>query len=78
MRLAVRQEVHARAIEPARYIEALKEQRPDLTITVVLPELVVKRAWHRLLHNKVAPRLRRALREQKGVVVATVPFHLPG
>jgi len=62
----------------ARYIEALKEQRPDLTITVVLPELVVKRAWHRLLHNQVAPRLRRALREQKGVVVATVPFHLPG
>ncbi|MGI8921747.1 MAG: APC family permease [Solirubrobacteraceae bacterium] len=62
----------------AHYIEALQAQRPNLTITVLLPELVVKRAWHRLLHNQIAPRLRRSLRQQRGVVVATVPFHLPG
>jgi amino acid transporter len=61
----------------ARYIALLHGQRRDLTITVVLPELVVARAWHRLLHNGVAPRLRRALRSLPGVVVTTVPFHLP-
>ena len=40
-------------------------------------ELVVRRAWHRLLHANVAARLRRALRPLRGVVVTSVPFHLP-
>jgi amino acid transporter len=61
----------------ARYLRLLHDQAPDFTITVVLPELVVRRAWHRLLHNGVAPRLRRALRRLPGIVVTTVPFHLP-
>jgi amino acid transporter len=62
----------------ARYLRLLHDQAPDFTITVVLPELIVRRAWHRLLHNGVAPRLRRALRRLPGIVVTTVPFHLPG
>jgi hypothetical protein len=62
----------------ARYLRLLHAQAPDFTVTVVLPELVVARAWHRLLHNGVAPRLRRALRHLPGIVVTTVPFHLPG
>ncbi len=61
----------------ARYLRLLHDQAPDFTITVVLPELVVRRLWHRLLHNGVAPRLRRALRRLPGIVVTTVPFHLP-
>jgi amino acid transporter len=61
----------------ARYLRLLHDQAPDFTITVVLPELVVRRAWHRLLHNGIAPRLRRALRQLPGIVVTTVPFHLP-
>ncbi len=61
----------------ARYLWLLHDQAPDFTITVVLPELVVRRAWHRLLHNGIAPRLRRALRQLPGIVVTTVPFHLP-
>jgi hypothetical protein len=60
-----------------RYVEALHSQRPDLTLTVLLPELIVKRAWHRILHNGVAVRLRRSLRRHASIVVATVPFHLP-
>ncbi|MGH2854211.1 MAG: APC family permease [Solirubrobacteraceae bacterium] len=62
----------------ARYLWLLHDQAPDFTVTVVLPELVVRRGWHRLLHNGVAPRLRRALRQLPGIVVTTVPFHLPG
>ncbi len=61
-----------------RYLWLLHDEVPDFTITVVLPELVVHRGWHRLLHNGVAPRLRRALRQLPGIVVTTVPFHLPG
>jgi K+ potassium transporter len=60
----------------ARYIEALHGQRPELTLTVVLPELIVKHAWHQPLHNHTSRRLRRALRDQPGVVTTTVPLHL--
>jgi len=58
------------------YIESLHRQRPDLTITVIVPEIVVRRWWHRLLHNQIAPRLRRALRPLPKIVITTVPFHV--
>lgn len=61
----------------ACYIDALRTQRADLTVTVVLPELIVKHRWHQPLHNGTARRLRRALRRQPGVVITTVPLHLP-
>jgi hypothetical protein len=61
----------------ACYINALRTQRADLTVTVVLSELIVKHRWHRPLHNGTARRLRRALRRQPGVVITTVPLHLP-
>lgn len=58
------------------YIEALREQRSDLTITVILPEVVPRRWWHRVLHDRMAFRLRHALRERPKIVVTTVPFHV--
>lgn len=60
----------------ACYIDALRAQRSELTLTVVLPELIVKHRWHRPLHNGTARRLRRALRRQPGVVITTIPLHL--
>ena len=60
------------------YIESLHRQDPELTLTVILPELVVRHPWQRILHNGTAPRLRRALRPLPKIVVTTVPFHLPG
>jgi amino acid transporter len=59
------------------YIESRHHQRPDLTLTVILPEIVVRHWWQRVLHNRIAPRLRRALRPIPKIVVTTVPFHLP-
>jgi hypothetical protein len=59
------------------HIEALHLRRPDLTLTVILPELVVRHWWHRPLHNQLAPRLRRALKPLPKIVITTVPFHLP-
>ncbi|MBR8740356.1 APC family permease [Nocardiopsis sp. MG754419] len=58
------------------YIEALHEQRPGLTITVILPEVVPARLWHRLLHDRMAFRLRHALHERPKIVVTTVSFHV--
>lgn len=59
------------------YVRELHEQRPDLTITVVLPQVVAKRRWQQLLHSNVASRLGRALRHLPGIVITSVPFHLP-
>ncbi|MGP3637769.1 APC family permease [Streptomyces sp. 24-1644] len=59
------------------YIEALHRQRPDLTITVILPEIVTQHLRHRLLHSKDATRLRHALRPLPKIVITSVPFHVP-
>jgi hypothetical protein len=45
-------------------------------ITVLLPEFITHKWWHRLLHNQSAFRIRALLLNQKDVVVSTVPFHL--
>jgi Amino acid permease len=69
---------HRAIVAPlVNYIWSLHRLRPDLTLTVILPELVVRHWWHRILHNRTAARLRRALRPLPKVVVTTVPFHLP-
>ena len=59
------------------YIEALHAKRPDLTVTVVVPELTVRHWWQRSLHEHTARRIRRALEPLPGVVVTSVRFHLP-
>ncbi|MET4925436.1 APC family permease [Streptomyces sp. PSRA5] len=58
------------------YIEALHHQRPDLTLTVILPEIVVCQRRYRALHSRTAGRLRQALRPLRKIVVTTVPFHV--
>jgi amino acid transporter len=58
------------------YIEALHAQRPHVTITVVVPELVVRHRWQRGLHEDTARRLRRALEPLSKVVVTSIPFHV--
>ncbi|MEV6139105.1 hypothetical protein AB0L63_24185 [Nocardia sp. NPDC051990] len=60
------------------YLEALHRQRRDLTLTVILPEIVVCHWWYGILHNRVAPRLRRALRHLPKIVITTIPFHVAG
>jgi amino acid transporter len=61
----------------AHYLKALRAERPDVTLTVVVPEIIVKRHWQELLHSHTGDRLRRAVRHQPGIVVTTVPVHLP-
>jgi amino acid transporter len=58
------------------YIEVLRRRRPGLTVTVILPEVVVRHPWQRVLHGRTASGLRRALRPLRKVVVTTVPVHL--
>jgi hypothetical protein len=58
------------------YLEALHSQRPEIVLTVVVPEIVVRHRWHEILHSHVAERLRRALRPLPGFVVTSLPIHL--
>jgi amino acid transporter len=61
----------------ANYIAALHRQRPDVTLTLIVPEIVVAKAWQRILHSRIAARLRSALSVYDGIIITTVPFHLP-
>ena len=58
------------------YIWTLHRQRPDLTLTVTVPQIVDRHWWHRLLLERIASRLRHALQALPGVIVTSVPFHL--
>ena len=58
------------------YIDALKDVRPDDTLTVILPEFVPSHWWEHLLHNQTALRLKAALLFHPGIVVANVPYHM--
>jgi amino acid transporter len=60
----------------ANYIEALHRQRPDVTLTVIVPELITARRWESILHGRIAERLRRILIRHEAIVVTSIPFHL--
>ncbi|GAC1447036.1 MAG: hypothetical protein PVSMB4_01100 [Ktedonobacterales bacterium] len=59
------------------YIDAIRAERPEATVTVVLPEFIPAHWWERPLHNQTALRLKWALLFRQGVVVTDVPYHLP-
>lgn len=58
------------------YIDALRDENPGATVSVVLPEFVTAHWWERLLHNQTALRLKLALYSRPGVVVTNIPYHL--
>ena len=66
-----------RAVVPPTiaYIEALHAQRPELTLTVIVPELAIRHWWQRLLYGDTAARLRQSLAHLPRVIVTSVPFH---
>ena len=43
---------------------------------MIVPEVVLRRRWHRPLHSRAEQRLRAALRALPGVVVTSVPVHI--
>ncbi len=59
------------------YIESAEyERRPGDVITIVLPQFMVHRWWHRLLHNHTRTTVERRLLHHKHIVVAVMPFQL--
>jgi hypothetical protein len=58
------------------YVESLRMVMPGELVTVVVPEIVPKRWWEHLLHNKTAFYIRTAFLFKPNVVVTSVPFLL--
>src|ERR1700681_3036169 len=60
------------------YILAMKGTHPDRQIAVLIPELIARRWYHHLLHNKRAAMLKALLlvRGDEDIVVINVPWYL--
>jgi hypothetical protein len=58
------------------YIDSYHRQRPDVMLTVLLPEFVPAHWWEHILHNQSALRLKAALFFRRKTVVTSVPYHL--
>jgi hypothetical protein len=59
-----------------RYIRPFRPDGIHRTVTVVVPEFVVPRRRHQVLHGQTALIVKRHLLFERGVVVVSVPYHL--
>lgn len=64
-------------IQPVvKYLEEAKKERPDHVVTVVLPEFVPKKWWHKALHNQSGIFLKIALMTRRDIVFTNVRYFL--
>jgi amino acid transporter len=61
-----------------RYVRQFRPDGIDTVVTVVIPEFVVEKGRHQLLHGQTALLVKRHLLFETGVAVASVPYHLKG
>jgi amino acid transporter len=59
-----------------QYVKQLRRESPRDIVTVFIPEYVLGHWWEQILHNQSALRLKTRLLQQRGVVVASVPYQL--
>ena len=63
-------------ISLTHYVRQFKPDGVDRVVTVIIPEFVVQKTRHQLLHGQTALIVKRHLLFEKGVAVASVPYHL--
>lgn len=59
-----------------RYVKRFAPDGVDRVVTVVIPEFIVSKRRHQLLHGQTALIVKRRLLFERGVVVVSVPYHL--
>src|SRR6202046_1236357 len=59
-----------------QYVKQMRRESPRDIVTVFIPEYVLGHWWEQVLHNQSALRLKARLLQQRGVVVASVPYQL--
>jgi hypothetical protein len=60
----------------ALYLKQFNPNGRDRVVTIIMPESVVGKARHQVLHNQTALIVKRRLLFEDGVVVASVPYHV--
>jgi amino acid transporter len=58
------------------YLEEVKKERPNYIVTVVMPEFVAAKWWHRFLHNRSSLMLKMMLMFRRDIVFTNVRFFL--
>ena len=58
------------------WVREVLDEHPRTFVTIVIPELVVRKRWHRLLHNQTALTLKGTFLFEPSVVVSAVPYRL--
>ena len=58
------------------WVRAILDADPRTYVTIVIPEFVVRKTWHNLLHNHTPLLLKRAFLFEPSVVVSAVPYRL--
>ena len=58
------------------WVRAILEEQPKTFVTIVIPEVVVRKWWNRLLHNQTALTLKGTFLFEPSVVVSSVPYRL--
>ena len=58
------------------YVDRLLAEHPGTTVTVVIPELVVRRWWQQILHNHSSFALKARLHYRPDTIVVSVPIQI--
>jgi hypothetical protein len=58
------------------YIRKVENEEQDDIVTVIIPEFMTERWYHKFLHNQSAILLYAALRGERRIVVTSVRYHL--
>lgn len=58
------------------FVREILQQDPQTFVTIVIPEFVVRKPWHRLLHTQTALLLKGVFLFEPSVVVTSVPYRL--
>lgn len=53
-----------------------KASESNYRVTVIIPQFIVKKGWHNILHNQSSLLIRAFLLYRRNVVITTVPYHL--
>jgi hypothetical protein len=57
------------------YVDKCQHELGDhQMLTVVLPQFVIPKRWHNLLHNQTSIRLRSSMVRMRNVAVTTIPY----
>jgi hypothetical protein len=64
------------ALSLLQYLRQFNPDGLDRVVTVVLPEFIVTKRRHQILHNQTALLVKRRLLFEPGIVTVSVPYHL--